>query len=476
MLSLFFDMSFYYDILIAVCIIAVVIACIKYPGGRLFLLTGLFIILVISAVYSCIQLNYYYKAKGGIYGQIDGIFKPNNVEIVQDLEFDFKDIMMTESSVKDRYKARFIDNKVLSLTSDKYYGVFVNDYPCMFNEIGTDYVLAQYQYNFYDDNKNLLLNDTLTFKFAFYSKQCVLEVSTDGGSEANDFWNSYFNKNVFKVKVKELDNQYITSNVFSNYSKVDFEFDNEIIKKSLIKNGSFATDFIPSDRNDKRFNYWMVDNVRVNVSEYKITEETHFVASLSELRNVYFYDGENLVNHQKVILGDSPNYVENTNSGFLGWSLDKINVVNVLETSIYFNTDFYAVYDDYDYVADLNITIFKEILTKINAFDENVEKVVSVDNFSYIGRASDDSDKVVFIMSGKTDYLDDSIKNMHNVKYILSDSMLNETQIEKLNNFIKFYNQILQNDLTNFNECKSLLKEIMSYDYFDYEIVTKGYF
>lgn len=267
--SNFYDKLLEIGILIAVVVL--IATCIKYPGGRWFLGVILTIGFTALTVYCGIQLNYYYNETGGIYGQIVSLYNPNQVHITSNVEYLFENIAMTQDD-EDTHSAKISSTSVLELVldEDSSYGVYINGMPCHYVEIASDYVIAKYEYNFLDENLNLLLNDTLNLKFAFYTNSTYLVVSTDGGAEAVKYWNYYFNKNIFKVTIDNQGYEYNQDVNFgtgdiSSYSVATYYLNNEVYLKQVYKNGDVIN--LPDVANTE----WLVDG-SVIASPYVINQ------------------------------------------------------------------------------------------------------------------------------------------------------------------------------------------------------------
>lgn len=192
-------MNIIYAILATLAVVGVVWLCFKYNQCRLVFGTLLVVVLILSSCYSGIQLNYYYSATGGIFGQLTGIFN-TNVVVVEKTSFTLSNIELTKEN-GNTYSASIVTNEILELESNEYYNVYVNNAPCSNVQNARDYVSAEYRYVFYNEDFEILCIDTLYLKFAFYSNSTLLTVETDGGAEAVKFWNYYFNKNTFVVSI-----------------------------------------------------------------------------------------------------------------------------------------------------------------------------------------------------------------------------------------------------------------------------------
>lgn len=205
MIKLLFNASFLWDVLIFIGGALIIYACIKYPSAKWFVGTILGVALVVSTCYCSIQLNYYYGASGGIYGKISGIFNTNIVE-VKELNFSLSNVELVKE-FEDIYSAKVLNSNVIKLNGKDNFAVYVNNEPCTISQVENeeDYCIANYTYTFYDKDKNILCEDTLTFHFAFYTNSTFLSVTTNGGADAVKYWNYYFNKNVFDIRLEKID-------------------------------------------------------------------------------------------------------------------------------------------------------------------------------------------------------------------------------------------------------------------------------
>ena len=268
-----------WEIALLVCIVAIVIACLKTKGGRIFLGVALGFIFIVVTAYCGIQLNYYYTATGGIYGKIISLYNPNQVHITSNVEYLFENVVMSQEN-GDTYSARIISDSVLELVLEENatYGVYVNGMPCNYVEISNDYVIAKYSYVFYDDNFNEVMSDTLTLKFSFYTNSTFLIVTTDGGAEAVKYWNYYFNKNIFKVTIDNKgytyspDINFATGDI-SEYSIVEYYFNNELYLKQVYKKGNTIN--LPNITNCQ----WLLDD-KVIDSTFVVTDNHKIYGSL----------------------------------------------------------------------------------------------------------------------------------------------------------------------------------------------------
>ena len=155
------------------------------------------------SIYCMADLNYYYNAKGGVFGVLTGLFEVNMVENnVNDLEFSITNIELKQID-GDSYGAKIIINRKPIVDAEKSYYVFVNGIPTTSSEVDTVHAKATYNYSFLDKKMNSMLSDELDMSFAFYENYTTLQITTNGGSDAVKLWNSYFQKQNFKITIEE---------------------------------------------------------------------------------------------------------------------------------------------------------------------------------------------------------------------------------------------------------------------------------
>lgn len=293
MISMLFDTSWFYDLLVVVFIAFIIWLVLKYKQARAPIIFCLMLILIGFTAYAGIELNYYYTAEGGIFGKITGVFQ-TNVAVVSEQTFSFYNMELTQEN-GNTYSLKITSDEVFTLEDDQQFMVYVNNEPCYYvdNSNSNQYVIAKYSYIFLDEELNELCTDTLIFNFAFYTNSTYLSVKTEGGAEAVKHWNYYFNKNFFDVRIE----------------KTDYTFDNEI----TFGDGDISNYFIA----------------------------TYYVES--EIYSIQFYHvGEEI----DLIIGPrKEGYV------FCNW-VDENN--NIIEDKTIFTSDvsFYAVYEEGQYLDD----------------------------------------------------------------------------------------------------------------------------
>ena len=415
MLSLFGSFLFNLKEVLIFSIVLVVVGVIGYfliksSAFRKFFLAFLCFLIFLGGFASGVLLNKYYNTSGGIIGKLSQVLNPNYVEVENrdEIVFNFKSIMLIQTD-GDKYRAEFSTDDVIELASNEAYAVFVNDSPCelieygkdyVSDEISSDYVISDFYYAFFDEDLNFVLKDTLKFRFAFYKNSTKLVVETVGGSDAVALWNSYFQKNDFVVKIKPMENLYISSysTIDIVYKDVELGFD-EKISSIKIKNGStyVLPDSSDLDVQGSRFLGLSFDNENI-ISDKSliVSEDLTLYVHYAELHTAIFTTRTTTGNRFHFIteycLGDRLGDIisdEPTSAGmlFLGWSLDGKTILSEDER-IYVYDDEYLLfvpiwesdsylipvllnggtmtYDGYTYNSDFTITAKSDEVIVLN--------------------------------------------------------------------------------------------------------------
>lgn len=272
-----------------VCLVAFLIfLCFKYPKVGLPVLAVVFLVgILVLDVYSIIQLNYYYNAEGGIHGKLTGIFKTNEVEVVDNLTFEVKNIELTEET-EGVYSASITTDKVLSLDTRESLGVFINGMPCdTTSEVESDYAIANYVYTFYDNDKTAICTDTLTLNFAFYENSTYLSLSTKGGTlpveDCVEYWHHYFNKNGFTVKIAPFgsissDASFVTGDT-SNYAVINYYVNDELWDSECVLKGTTIT---LKEYNTTNFIGWYSEDDSILYETIVLEDNINFYAKLGD--------------------------------------------------------------------------------------------------------------------------------------------------------------------------------------------------
>ncbi|HIS89248.1 TPA: hypothetical protein IAA87_07490 [Candidatus Avigastranaerophilus faecigallinarum] len=304
MLSLLFDTGFWYDLIFIAFIGFIIFLCFKYPNSRVYVFSFLGIIFVGITAYCGIQLNYYYTAEGGVWGYITGLIQTNTVTtttVSDTAQFSLENIVLTQNS-DGTYSAVIYSDDKIRLEAGKIYGVYVNDEPCTQVDSSTNYVRAEYHYAFLNNDLDVLYDDTLQFNFAFYGNGATFTLTTYGGQEAVNYWNTYFTRNNLIVEVKpigyEKDDQLSINGQIDDYATLNYYLDDDIIYSYIYTIGSQVSKFPTAEKEGLLFAYWKDSNGN-KVDTLEISSDTNLYA--------YFYETaeEVLLNYNLVYAVDS---------------------------------------------------------------------------------------------------------------------------------------------------------------------------
>ena len=282
-----FDTSWFYDLLAVGFIAFIIWLVLKYKQARAPIVFCIILLLIGFTAYACIELNYYYTAEGGIFGKITGIFQTNTVE-VSEQTFSFENMELTQEN-GDTYSLKITSDEVFALEDDQQFIVYVNNEPCYYvdNSNSNQYVVAKYSYTFLDENLKELCTDTLTFNFAFYTNSTYLSVKTEGGAEAVKYWNYYFNKNVFEVRIEKTDYAFDDEITFgdgdiSEYHTITYYVKNEIYSVSVCSKDSKVRNFITPEIDDYIFLGWSIDGENI-IEELVVNNDCSLYAVLTDM-------------------------------------------------------------------------------------------------------------------------------------------------------------------------------------------------
>lgn len=191
--------------------------------------------------------------------------------------------------------------------------------------------------------------------------------------------NSIASKQKEIALLKKQNNDYLTSiNYYENFitsletetsAIATFIYDGKVIHIEVLTKGSCAEFNQPSDSEYLKFNYWMVNDIEVDLSNYPINTNTTFVANIEKSYDVkYYVDNELYVS--KIILDGRglPTIESPTKDGynFIGWSLDGITIVDE-DYLVSSNVDLVAIFEkipwNVNYVVDDSIVHTEQVKT-----------------------------------------------------------------------------------------------------------------
>lgn len=149
----------------------------------------------------------------------------------------------------------------------------------------------------------------------------------------------------------------VTQNVtftakFTKLYSVIFKYEDTTLKTETVKSGNYATEPTAASTTYKVFNGWKVNGVTANVSGYKITADTVFVADITYFYDVKFMADGKVHNSQiveknaKPILSSNPT---KANYNFIGWTVDGENPIDLGKYIVTENVTFTAIFEIYTY-------------------------------------------------------------------------------------------------------------------------------
>ncbi|MGN1201339.1 MAG: hypothetical protein ACI4R8_03695 [Candidatus Caccovivens sp.] len=240
MMSLLFDKNFFIGVGSVVVIFLLIWLCVKFPSARLACIMIFSLGFAGLTAYCVVNLNVYYTASGGIYGEITGLFAPS--VSVEETSIHFDNLELIQYLDTDTYYCKIITDKVIDVDNEKKYQVYVNDVPCSNSQITEGYISCEYRYQFFDAKKNLLCDDTLQIQLVFNKNNSYFYVFTENGTTSVKYWNYYINKNNFVVSLKEA--SYTSSNdinfgdeITAPIYKVELQLSDELTQTQFYKEG-----------------------------------------------------------------------------------------------------------------------------------------------------------------------------------------------------------------------------------------------
>ena len=149
----------------------------------------------------------------------------------------------------------------------------------------------------------------------------------------------------------DLDSYSITRNttfiaLFTKVHTVSFEIDGDVISQQSVKHNDFVNSVNTNISDYIQFNYWTLNGVRVDITNYPITEDVVFIADFTRKYDVTFMYEDTEFSSQivlensfaKLIIPDDTVYKE-----FIGWSLDGVYTIDITNYSITKNIQFIAL-------------------------------------------------------------------------------------------------------------------------------------
>jgi len=126
-----------------------------------------------------------------------------------------------------------------------------------------------------------------------------------------------------------------------------FEFDGSVYNIQIVNKNSTVSVVTPTSTNYVIFNYWMVDNARIDLATYPITANTKIIANVTYKYDVKYMLDETEYNKQIVTkdnISTTPTAPVKEGYEFDGWSINGVDIVNTATYPITQNTTFVAIF------------------------------------------------------------------------------------------------------------------------------------
>ena len=279
MLSLLFDKNFFIGVFSVIIIVLIIWLCVKFPSARMACFIILSVVFTGLTAYCVVNLNIYYNAKGGIYGQISGLFSPS--VSVGETTIEFNNLELIQYLDTNTYYCEIISDKAIEIDEDKNYQMYINNTPCSSSKISSNYISSEFRYQFLNEKDEVLCDDTLQIRLVFNKNNSHFYIYTENGTETIKYWNYYINKNDFVISLQETNT--------SNFDKINFatgEFD-DFYKVQYIYTDNFTeTRYFKANSKLELVNLvgianWSIDEQTVN-ENYVITKDITVEANFYE--------------------------------------------------------------------------------------------------------------------------------------------------------------------------------------------------
>ena len=215
---------------------------------------GLIVILVVIAFGSFCMFDLYRTLN--ISNMVIGYFKTNtDVVQISDFEYDINALLFTNSGDNENtYFATATGKAVSNYDNTKNYTVAINGIKANRVYDTNNYINSNFTNIFYSTNDTILLTDTLNIKVNFYTEGTKIIFLTQNGETAVSLWNSYIQKNGFKLTIIE-DNftPHMQADNLINYT-INLYLDN-VLKQSLIVN-ALSEESLPKYIDNKTVLSW----------------------------------------------------------------------------------------------------------------------------------------------------------------------------------------------------------------------------
>ena len=272
--------------LISIIIVILVAIAIYVPSARKLIIkfiVGFVVVLFVGgSAYCGIQVDRYLNAKGGIYGYVTGLLDINTVtQEDETLRFKLNNIVLTQDD-GDEYSALIYPSNIITLEDDVNYTIYVNDIPLIPVDSSSGYIVADYTYTFYNDDMSIALEDTLRFNLSFDDYITTFKITTFGGQNAVNYWNNYFARNKLTVSIEEElfsseSDSEIIETPMEETVLLTYYIDDEIFSTAVYPVGTTVNVFLEPAKEDYVFLGWSLDKTNI-IEKMTIKQNTNLYA------------------------------------------------------------------------------------------------------------------------------------------------------------------------------------------------------
>lgn len=154
----------------------------------------------------------YYTISGQTYGTVSSVFNDRKTEYEKtgELTFEFSKFGLQSTTIEGQFQARVTDPHKIDIDlSNNDWSIYVND-TLLSNITTTGSALSgELSYLFRDTNNTPITVDTLFISIGFEDNATDIVVTTNGGDVAVNLWNTYLNKNGFKLELKQTEPHFV---------------------------------------------------------------------------------------------------------------------------------------------------------------------------------------------------------------------------------------------------------------------------
>lgn len=333
-----------------------------------------------SALVCGFKTYQYFSARGGNVGDfIHSLISSSSAEKISDYTFKFNKVSFSATGKENEYKVTIEDtykrvdelgNEIpgsFDLDLSKNWNIYVDDMVTNNTNKSSNYINAEYIYTFYNEDFNALLTDTLKIKFVFYNNYYRVDLITNGGETAVDFWESYIYKEGLTVGLKineyEQDSEInlitipfvFSERLKSNVDNIQWKISNSKVFLNVYYCDSYDGDYLThvNDKNHSH-NFISVDRVELNLN-YPSYSHIHYITLPVKGNNaVYYFDIDNqnpyvINNMSKIYMHDLSSSVSDDLFG----NNKELQKINELEFDKFC---YYNVLDKYSLLCEFNFT------------------------------------------------------------------------------------------------------------------------